>query len=387
MASDFSERLPSWNWDDLTLRINSKTARDVEQALNSAKLTREDFMALISPAAAPYLEPLAQRAQQLTRQRFGNVVSFYVPLYLSNLCANDCTYCGFSMSNYLKRKTLDAAEIERECAAIKALGFEHLLLVTGEHQRKVGMDYFRQHIPAIRRHFSSLMMEVQPLAQQDYAELKALGLDGVLVYQETYHPATYQLHHLRGQKQDFHWRLSTPDRLGRAGIDKIGLGALIGLSSSWRTDCYLLAEHLFYLQQTYWQSRYSISFPRLRPCAGGIEPASIMSEPQLVQLICAFRLFAPDVELSLSTRESAFFRDHMIPVAINSVSAGSKTQPGGYADDVPPELEQFEPHDNRTPQQVAQAIGAAGLQPVWKDWDDYLGRATQLPATVAPSSQ
>lgn len=386
MADDFSERLSGCNWYDLTLRINSKTARDVEQALNSSKPTREDFMALISPAAAAYLEPLAQRAQQLTRQRFGNVVSFYVPLYLSNLCANDCTYCGFSMSNHLKRKTLDAAEIERECAAIKALGFEHLLLVTGEHQRKVGMDYFRQHIPAIRRHFSSVMMEVQPLAQQDYAELKALGLDGVLVYQETYHPATYQQHHLRGQKQDFHWRLSTPDRLGRAGIDKIGLGALIGLSSSWRTDCYLLAEHLFYLQQTYWRSRYSISFPRLRPCAGGIEPASIMSESQLVQLICAFRLFAPDVELSLSTRESAFFRDHMIPVAINSISAGSKTQPGGYADDVPPELEQFEPHDSRTPQQVAQAISAAGLQPVWKDWDDYLGRTTQLPATVAPSN-
>lgn len=152
---------------------------------------------------------------------------------------------------------------------------------------------------------------------------------------------------------------------------------MIGLSNSWRTDCYLLAEHLFYLQQTYWQSRYSISFPRLRPCAGGIEPASIMSEPQLVQLICAFRLFAPDVELSLSTRESPYFRDHMIPVAINSVSAGSKTQPGGYADDVPPELEQFEPHDGRTPQQVAEAISHAGLQPVWKDWDGYLGRGAQ----------
>jgi len=221
------------------------------------------------------------------------------------------------------------------------------------------------------------MMEVQPLEQEEYAELKALGLDGVLVYQETYHPATYLQHHLRGQKQDFHWRLATPDRLGRAGIDKIGLGALIGLSNSWRTDCYMLAEHLFYLQQTYWQSRYSISFPRLRPCAGGIEPASIMSEPQLVQLICAFRLFAPDVELSLSTRESPFFRDHMIPVAINSVSAGSKTQPGGYADDVAPELEQFEPHDGRTPQQVAQAISDAGLQPVWKDWDGYLGRSPQ----------
>lgn len=377
MANDFHKHWQQLNWYELALRINSKTTCDVEQALSADKLTREDFMALLSPAAAAYLEPLAQRAQQLTRQRFGHVVSFYVPLYLSNLCANNCTYCGFSMSNRMKRKTLDAAEIERECLAIKALGFEHLLLVTGEHQVKVGMNYFRQYIPAIRAHFSLLMMEVQPLMQQEYAELKTLGIDGVLVYQETYNFTTYVQHHLRGHKQNFHWRLTTPDRLGRAGIDKIGLGVLIGLSNNWRTDCYLLAEHLFYLQQTYWQSRYSISFPRLRPCAGGIEPASILSEPQLVQLICAFRLFAPDVELSLSTRESAFFRDHMIPIAINSVSAGSKTQPGGYAADIASELVQFEPHDSRTPQQVAQAISDAGLQPVWKDWDSYLGRSAQ----------
>ncbi|MBJ7224089.1 MULTISPECIES: 2-iminoacetate synthase ThiH [unclassified Brenneria] len=376
MTTDFQTVWERLDWDDLTLRINSKTARDVEQALSAARPDREDFMALISPAAAPYLEPLAQRAQQLTRQRFGNTVSFYVPLYLSNLCSNDCTYCGFSMSNHIKRKTLDDNEILRECAAIKALGFDHLLLVTGEHQRKVGMDYFRRVFPLIRPHFSSLMMEVQPLAQEEYAELKTLGLDGVMVYQETYHPATYQHHHLRGQKQDFHWRLTTPDRLGRAGIDKIGLGALIGLSDSWRTDCYMVAEHLLHLQQTYWQSRYSVSFPRLRPCAGGIEPASIMDETQLMQVICAFRLLSPDIELSLSTRESPFFRDHAIPIAINNVSAFSKTQPGGYADNHP-ELEQFIPHDARRPEEVAQAIVQAGLQPVWKDWDDYLGRRSQ----------
>ncbi|MEE3664780.1 2-iminoacetate synthase ThiH [Brenneria sp. g21c3] len=376
MTTDFQTVWQRLDWDDLTLRINSKTARDVEQALAAARPDREDFMALISPAAAPYLEPLAQRAQQLTRQRFGNTVGFYVPLYLSNLCSNDCSYCGFSMSNHIKRKTLDDAEILRECAAIKALGFDSLLLVTGEHQRKVGMDYFRRVFPLIRPHFSALMIEVQPLAQEEYAELKSLGLDGVMVYQETYHPATYQQHHLRGQKQDFYWRLATPDRLGRAGIDKIGLGALIGLSDSWRTDCYMVAEHLLYLQQTYWQSRFSVSFPRLRPCAGGIQPASLMDEAQLMQVICAFRLLSPDIELSLSTRESPFFRDHAVPIAINNVSAFSKTQPGGYADDHP-ELEQFSPHDARRPEEVAQAIIRAGLQPVWKDWDGYLGRRSQ----------
>ena len=346
------------------------------EALAAKQLTRDDMMALLSPAAANYLEPLAQRAQRLTRQRFGNTVSFYVPLYLSNLCANDCTYCGFSMSNRIKRKTLDAAEIARECAAIRDLGFEHLLLVTGEHQGKVGMDYFRQHLPAIRSQFASLHMEVQPLATEEYAELKTLGLDGVMVYQETYHESMYAQHHLKGKKQDFFWRLDTPDRLGEAGIDKIGLGALIGLSDSWRVDCFMVAEHLLWLQQRYWRSRYSVSFPRLRPCAGGIEPASLMDERQLVQTICAFRLLAPEVELSLSTRESPWFRDRVIPLAINNVSAFSKTQPGGYADDHP-ELEQFAPHDDRRPEEVASALAARGLQPVWKDWDSWLGRASQ----------
>lgn len=372
----FTNRWRELDWDDIRLRINSKTPQDVEQALRCSRPGREEMMALLSPAADAYLEPLAQQAQRLTRQRFGHTVSFYVPLYLSNLCANDCTYCGFSMSNRIKRKILDASEIARECAAIKALGFDHLLLVTGEHQSKVGMDYFRAHFPAIRQQFASLQMEVQPLAEREYAELKTLGLDGVMVYQETYHEAVYARHHLRGNKQDFFWRLETPDRLGRAGIDRIGLGALIGLSDSWRVDCYMVAEHLLWLQQHYWKSRYSISFPRLRPCTGGVEPASIMDERQLVQTICAFRLLAPEVELSLSTRESPAFRDNVIPLAITSVSAFSKTQPGGYADDHP-ELEQFSPHDARRPDEVAAALSRAGIQPVWKDWDSFLGRDAQ----------
>ncbi len=369
----FTDRWRELDWDALRLEINSQTAADVERALNAPRPGAREMMALLSPAAAGYLEPMAQKAQRLTRQRFGNTVGFYVPLYLSNLCANDCTYCGFSMSNRIKRKTLDEQEIARECEAIRKLGFSHLLLVTGEHQSKVGMDYFRRHLPAIRRQFSSLQMEVQPLSQEEYAELKGLGLDGVMVYQETYHEATYARHHLRGNKQDFFWRLETPDRLGRAGIDKIGLGALGGLSDSWRIDCFMVAEHLLWLQRQYWQSRYSVSFPRLRPCAGGIEPASIMDERQLVQAICAFRLLAPEVELSLSTRESPEFRDRVVPIAINNVSAFSKTQPGGYADDHP-ELEQFAPHDGRHPEQVMQALSQAGLQSVWKDWDSWLGR-------------
>lgn len=355
------------NWDDIRLSIYAKTAADVERALAKSKRDLEDFKALISPAAEPYLEQMAQQAALLTRQRFGYAIHFYIPLYLSNLCSNACTYCGFSMENRLKRRTLTEADIERECDAIKALQFDSVLLVTGEHQTKVGMDYFRQVLPQIKSHFSYVAMEVQPLELHQYRELRGLGLDAVMVYQETYHASTYAKHHLRGNKTNFNYRLETPDRLAQAGIDKIGIGALLGMEE-WRTDSFFVASHLAYLERHYWQSRYSISFPRLRPCTGGIEPKSVMTDRQLVQLLCAYRLFNTEVELSLSTRESAYFRDNVLPLGITSISAGSKTQPGGYADDTP-ELEQFTINDDRSVADVAKAVKQQGFEVVWKDWN------------------
>ncbi len=370
----FIDRWRELEWDDIGMQIRAKTAADVTRALANPRRSLQDFMALISPAAEALLPQLAEQAERLTRQRFGNTVGFYVPLYLSNLCANDCSYCGFSMSNRLKRKTLDTEEIERECLAIKARGFDSVLLVTGEHESKVGMAYFREHLPQIRRHFSALAMEVQPLSQADYAELKTLGLDAVMVYQETYHAPSYARHHLRGNKQDIDWRLATPERLGRAGIDKIGLGALIGLSSDWRADSYFVAEHLSWLERHHWQSRYSLSFPRLRPCTGGLQPEVVMSDRQLVQLICAWRLFSPTLELSLSTRESPAFRNGALRLGITQMSAESRTQPGGYAEGDKEELEQFAIHDARPLGEVADAVRQAGLQPVFKDWEPFLGR-------------
>ncbi|WP_265468249.1 2-iminoacetate synthase ThiH [Aeromonas salmonicida] len=372
--ASFVDRWRELEWDDIGMQIRAKTTRDIERALANPRRTLADFMALISPAAEAFLPQMAAEAERLTRQRFGNTVGFYVPLYLSNLCANDCSYCGFSMSNRLKRKTLDAEEIERECLAIKARGFDSVLLVTGEHESKVGMAYFREHLPQIRRHFSALAMEVQPLSQADYAELKTLGLDAVMVYQETYHAPSYARHHLRGNKQDIEWRLATPERLGRAGIDKIGLGALIGLSSDWRADSYFVAEHLAWMERHHWQSRYSLSFPRLRPCTGGLQPEVVMSDRQLVQLICAWRLFSPTLELSLSTRESPAFRNGALRLGITQMSAESRTQPGGYADGDKEELEQFAIHDARPLGEVAAAVRQAGLQPVFKDWEPFLGR-------------
>ncbi|TOA68379.1 2-iminoacetate synthase ThiH [Vibrio parahaemolyticus] len=367
----FYDRFQQLDWDDISMSIYAKTAQDVERALAKPKRDLEDFKALISPAAEPYLEQMAKLSYSLTRKRFGNTMSLYIPLYLSNLCANACTYCGFSMENRIKRRTLNRDEVEAEIDAIKRMKFDSVLLVTGEHETKVGMKYFREMVPIIKQRFNYLAMEVQPLDQDEYAELKTLGLDAVMVYQETYHPKTYAQHHLRGNKMDFRYRLETPDRLAKAGIDKIGIGALIGLEE-WRTDCFFAAAHLDYLERTYWQSRYSISFPRLRPCAGnvpasGLQPKSVMTDKQLVQLICAYRLFNPEVELSLSTRESPQFRDNVLPLGITSMSAASKTQPGGYATEEV-ELEQFEISDERSAASVEDMIRVKGFDPVWRDW-------------------
>jgi 2-iminoacetate synthase len=353
----------------IALSLNSKTASDVERALTKHTLELDDFMALISNAALPYLEDMAALSQQRTRHRFGNTMNLFVPLYLSNLCANECTYCGFTMSNKIKRTTLGVEEVQNEISAIKRMGFDHILLVTGEHETKVGIQYFERVFKAIRDEVSYLMMEVQPLKLTEYVKLKTLGLDAVLVYQETYSPQHYAQYHQRGKKQDFLWRLATTDRIGEAGIDKIGIGALLGLGD-WRVDSVMTALHGQLLQRHYWRSRVSISFPRLRRCEGGTNQqqyAQLPDEKQLLQLICAHRLFNPQAELSLSTRESARFRDGALSLGITSMSAASQTQPGGYSQPTKA-LSQFDIDDNRPVEQVVNAITKQGLDAVWKDW-------------------
>ncbi len=276
------------------------------------------------------------------------------------------------MSQAVKRRVLTSSELLQEAQAVKAMGHDQLLLVAGEHERKVGMAYFRQQIPLLRPLFSRLMLEVQPLATQEYLELKQLGIDTVLVYQETYQQQAYQQYHLKGKKTDLAWRLDTPDRLGQAGIDKIGLGILLGLAD-WRTDALRLATHLRYLQQHYWRCQFGLALPRLRPCSGGIAPAIDISDRQLVQLYAAFRIFAPEVDLTLSTREPAALRDLLLPLMITSLSAGSKTQPGGYQV-APQSLEQFSIDDDRSPAEMALQLQKLSLQPVWTNWHPALGR-------------
>jgi 2-iminoacetate synthase len=372
-APMFKELFRSCSWSGSKESIYTKTPEDVLHALGKNKRDIEDFKALLSPAAVPFLEEMASQSLALTVKRFGRTIQMYAPLYLSNECQNICNYCAFSLDNPIPRKTLSDAEILVEAGILKNWGYEHILLVTGESS-KVGVDYLRHSIRLLRPLFSQISMEVQPMEEEEYRCLTEEGLTAVLVYQETYHEEQYKSHHPKGKKSNFNYRLDTPDRLGAAQVHKIGLGVLIGLED-WRTDSFFCALHLDFMEKTYWQTKYSISFPRLRPIETGQAEkksfTSFMTDRELVQLICAYRLFKPEVELSLSTREHERFRDHVLKLGITSMSAGSKTNPGGYAQ--PAEsLEQFEISDERSPAEIADMIRASGYEAVWKDWDEVL---------------
>ncbi len=345
----FYDELKKYDWNETTARIAAKTAADVERALVREHLDIDDFMALISPAASSYLEPMAQLAHKYTLERFGRTISMYIPMYVSNACTNHCVYCGFNHHNPLTRVTLSMEQVKAECEAIRKLGpFENLLIVSGEFPALNGVDYLEKVLHVARPYFNNLTI-------------------GVVCFQETYRESTYGNYHPRGMKSIFEWRVNGFDRMGAAGVHKIGMGVLIGLED-WRTDVVMMARHLRYLRRNYWKTRYSVNFPRMCPAEGGYSPSVVMTDRELAQLTMAFRIFDHDVDISYSTREKPAFRANMMKLGVTSMSAGSKTEPGGYVS-TPEALEQFEVSDDRTPAQVAQEIRALGYEAVWKDWD------------------
>lgn len=366
----FKETFDLLKWKETKESIYNKTSKDVEKAIYKTHKTPEDFKALISPAADAYVEEMAQLSHKITQKRFGKTIQLYTPLYLSNECDNYCNYCGFNSNNKIKRKTLTPGEIISETNEIKKQGFEHVLLVTGESSQTVNIDYFIKAIEIIKPLFANISMEVQPLKQEEYEKLHHAGVFSVLIYQETYNKEKYAVYHPKGNKADFYYRLETPDRIGKARMHKIGLGVLLGLED-WRTDSFFCAMHLQYLQKKYWQTKCSVSFPRIRPALGASTPYITVTDRNLVQLICAYRLLNEDVELLISTREFEKFRNNIIPIGITSMSAGSKTNPGGFAVE-PDSLQQFEISDTRNAQQIAKVITSHNYEPVWKDWDRTL---------------
>jgi 2-iminoacetate synthase len=343
------------------------TATDVDRALTTSRPSLADFAVLLSAPASERLEALAQKAHRVTKARFGATMRLFSPLYLSNECVSTCTYCGFSADNDIHRRTLTLDQLRSEADVLHRRGFRHLLLVSGEHARIVSRSYLEDCVAAVAPRFAQVDVEVQVWDTDTYRRLAAAGADGVIVYQETYEPGTYSSVHLKGKKRNFAWRLGAPDRAAEAGIRRLGIGALLGLHTDWRWDAIALASHGRALIKRWWRCEVQIALPRLRPAAGGYEPADPVSDADLAQLLCALRIVLPDVGISLSTRESPELRDALVPLGVTAMSAGSHTEPGGYAEETDAEP-QFEISDHRSPAEVADALRAAGYDPVWKDW-------------------
>ena len=288
-----------------------------------------DFSALISPAGAEILETMGRRAHAMTQQRFGKVVRLFAPLYLSNECVNNCTYCGFSRDNPILRVTLSLDEVRREAAALKAQGFRNLLLVAGEHPKFVSNHYLHDCLAVLHSEWPSLSLEVGPMETEDYRPLVAAGADGLTVYQETYDREVYAAMHTAGPKRNFDWRLETPERAYAAGFRRLGISPLYGLAD-WRLEAISAAAHADYLLRHCWKAALTISTVRIRPCAGEFQALTHITDRELAQLICALRLTFPDVGIVLSTREVPKVRDGLVPLGVTLMSAGARTEPGGY---------------------------------------------------------
>jgi len=354
-------------FSQLTDQILATTRAEVETALNSRNCTLDHLAALLSPAAEEFLPVMAARSRKLTALRFGKTTQIFAPLYLSNFCINRCAYCGFAADNAIPRKKLTLEEVEREANILKQRGFDHVLLVTGEAPAKAGVEYLEEVVLCLRDQFAALSIEVQPMEQEEYARLFRAGVTAVAVYQETYDRTIYDQVHLAGKKCDYDYRLATPARAAAAGMREIGIGSLLGLAD-WRAEGLALGTHLAWLRKQFWQTNFTVSFPRLRPAAGAFEPLVQVSEKNLSQLMFALRIFDPDVGLILSTREEPRYRDGMLGLAPTRYSAGSCTDPGGYSSDEH-DGEQFSVGDHRTINEGCQVMLNKGLDPVCKDWD------------------
>jgi len=350
--------------------LQSVTADDVQKELAapSGHYSRDRLLAFVSPAAEESIEDMAQAAHSLTIQRFGRTIQLYAPLYLSNFCTGTCLYCGYKAGNEFERTRLSIDQAIDDADILAYEGFRHILLVSGNDPEYITIDYLADLVEKLKAKFSSISAEIYQMSAPDYRKLFEAGIDGVTLYQETYDRKTYNHYHPAGPKSDYDYRLETPDRFASAGMRRIGLGVLLGLAD-WRLDCLALAEHADYLMKRYWQSQVSFSFARLRPALNVAEQSEhLISDKNLVQMMLALRLCFADAGIVLSTRERADLRDSLVKLCVTRISAGSKTNPGGYSGKLD-SGEQFQIDDTRTPADVAGMIKSAGFEAVWKDWD------------------
>lgn len=355
---------------DFTRHFAGVSQDAVRSSLSRDRLAPADLLNLLSPAALPFIEEMAQKASRITRQYFGRTISLYAPLYISDFCANHCTYCGFNANTKFRRTKLTPEEINTEAEAIAATGIRHILVLTGEAPDQTPMDYLIDAVGILKQHFSSIALEIFPLSGKDYRRLAAAGADSLTVYQEVYNRKIYRQVHPKGRKSDYQWRLDTPERGARAGFRAVNIGTLFGLGEP-LSEAYLAGLHARYLEQEFPHVEVSLSLPRMTRAAGGISPYHLLSDMGFVQTLTAWRLFMPRLGITVSTRERADFRDRLIHLGATRFSAGSRTDVGGYTGHNPDTTVQFEVTDTRSVAQVSRMIKDSGYQPVFKDWEMF----------------
>lgn len=353
---------------DFYERLKNVTDEDVKRAINKKKLQNEDFLALISPKAEEYLEEIAQRANKLTKQYFGNTVLLYTPIYLANYCVNKCVYCGFNYDNDIHRKKLSLEEIEKEAIAVSKKGFKHIIYLTGESEKDTPVEYIIEATHILKKYFSSLAIEIYPLSEVDYKRVIEAGVDSLTVYQEVYDEKIYDKVHVAGPKKNYKWRLDAIERGCKAGIRSVNLAPLLGLND-WRIEVYKMMLHGEYIRKKYPEVELGFSTPRIRPCIGGYNELEEVSDKELVQAIIAMRLMFHNCTLNISSREAKGFREKLIPLGVNKVSAGVSTAIGGHTLEVEEAGEvQFDISDNRDENEMKAMIRSIGYEPIFKDW-------------------
>ena len=371
--TDDMEAIDSDIMDRVIAEMNSYdadiyTAKDVKEALAAETCSVDNFKALLSPAALPFLEEIAQKAQKETRKHFGNSVAIFTPLYIANYCENYCVYCGFNCHNKIKRAQLNAEEIEKEMQAIAETGLEEVLILTGESPNKSSVEYIGEACKIAKKYFKLIGLEVYPMDSKDYAYLHECGADFVTVFRETYHSDKYKTLHLVGRKRIFPYRLNAQERAIMGGMRGVGFAALLGLDD-FRKDALATGMHAYLLQKKYPHAEIAFSCPRLRPIINNdkINPKDV-HEPQLLQIICAYRIFMPFASITISTRECERFRDNIIQIAATKISAGVNVGIGGHSQEEEKGDEQFEISDGRSVDEIYQMIEDNGMQPVMTDY-------------------
>ncbi len=359
--------LPEWLNPEPWLNLKIKAA-DIERAIGAEAPGERELAALLSPAAAEFLEPMARRAQAITRRHFGRTIQLYTPLYLSNFCNGGCLYCGIAGDRRAKRAVLDEAQLRHEMEAIKSMHLEELVLLTGERMPEADIPYLRDSVAIAAEYIHNVNIEVFPMSEGEYRELADAGCTGITLYQETYDQGVYEKMHRWGDKRDFFSRLDAPDRALRGGMRTVGIGALLGLADP-RFDMLCVYRHAKYLLKHFWKAGVSISFPRIQPQLGGFTPDHPVDEKMLAQYIFAMRICLPDVPLVLSTREPQRVRDGMAGLGVSKMSVASKTTVGGYSDDSEESTEQFSISDERNIPEFCAMLREKGLEPVFKNWD------------------